>query len=180
MGPTRTTVAEMLVYARLFRDRGGSIEMPPHPILRRRTWIVEAKSYREAWDYLPPSQRTYRLREGLTFLWAALHEPRCIVALFRAELVAAMSYDVETEWIEVHVLGSRQLEEAGGAGMAIQVALAHEAQRRGLGVHSSYTADARNWHLRIGRRLDRIPGAALSEWTAEDCESITQGIKEGL
>lgn len=164
----------------LFRNRGGTVRLPPHSLERRRQWIAAAKEARESWDYLPVVQRTERLRSGLAFIWAAVRYPRCIVALLGGELVAALSFDIEPDHIEVHVAGSRQTDYARGAGTAIEFALAVEAVRRGLRVHSTYTADARNFHLRLGRRLDFVPGENSSEWSMEDCAFLVGGINEAL
>ena len=176
--PTDETVAEMAVYIKLFRSRGGRVLLPPHLVADRQRWIVEAKRYREEWDYLPALQRTDRLKSGLSYLWAAVRKwPRCIVALRVNELVAALSFDLRVDRIEVHVIGSRQADEASGAGMAIEFALAEEALRRQLPVFSGYTGDAENWHKRLGRRLNLVAGENSSEWTLEDCEFIVRGIK---
>lgn len=180
VAPTTQTVAEMAVYVRLFRARGGAVRLPPHRQNERRLWVAAAKSYRESWDYLPLMQRTDRLRRGLAFMGAAVRLPQCLVALLGAELVAALSYDVELDRIEAHVVGSRQIDHARGAGMALELALAEEAVRRSHRIHSTYTSDARNFHLRLGRRLDLVPGENSSEWTLEDCQFIVRGIKGAL
>jgi hypothetical protein len=180
VAPTAETIAEMALYVRIFRDRGGTIRLPPHPLEDRLRWVAAAKSRRESWDYLPVMLRTERLKSGLAFMWAALRHPRCIVAFLGAEPVAALSYDVRMERIEAHVAGSLQADYARGAGTTLELALADEAIRRGLPIHSTYTADARNFHVRIGRRLDLIRGENSSEWTFEDCQLIARGIKEAL
>jgi hypothetical protein len=179
MAPTAGIVAAMAAHAAEFQARGGVVFQPPYPAGVRARWRAQARSYREAWDFLPTAERTDRLRSGLSFLVAALTIPRCFVALFRGELVAALSYQVALNRIEVKAFGSRQLPDAGGAGTALEAALAKEAVRRQLRVHSTYTADARNFHVRIGRRLDRIPGENSSEWELEDCEVIVGGVYKG-
>ena len=179
MAPTPAVILEMANFIQEFRAHGGSIRMPPHRINQRRAWISEAQHHRESWDELPPRQRTDQLRRGLSFMWASLKCPRCIVALVDVELVAALSYRIHPDVVEPKVVGSRQIENARGAGTALEFALAEEAGRRGIGVHGEYAWYARNFHVRIGRRLD-IRGNQTSDWTSEDCRLLVRGIKELL
>ncbi len=168
------------MYVRVFRDRGGTIRFPPHRLEERRLWAAVAKSNREAWDYLPVVQRTERLRRGLGYMWAALRYPRCIVALLGHEAVAALSYDVKLDRVEVRLVGSRQADNARGAGTALELGLAEEGVRRRLPVRGDYEADSRNFHLRLGRRLDQVAHENSSEWTLEDCRFIGGGVKGAL
>lgn len=180
VAPTPQTVAEMAKYVRVFRDRGGIVRFPPHRPEERRLWVATAKSNREAWDYLPVMQRTDRLRRGLSYMWAALRYPRCIVAFLGREAVAALSYDVKLDRVEVRVVGSRQADNARGAGTALELGLAEEGIRRRLPVRGDYEADSRNFHLRLGRRLDLVAHENSSEWTLEDCQFIVGGIEKAL
>jgi hypothetical protein len=169
----------MAAYIKEFRERGGSIRMPPHPVSERLAWVAEAKRYREEWEYDPPEKRTDKRRRGLGYMWHSVQCARCIVATRNHEIVAAASYFIRPHFVEVKVLGSRQLDEARGAATAIEFALAEEAARRGFGVRSEYTWSERNFHVRIGRRLDQR-GHQTSDWTPEDCHYLVTGIKELL
>jgi len=169
----------MVAYIREFRERGGSIKVPPHPASQRYAWVAEAKRYREECDYYPPERRTDKHRRGLAYMWFSVRHAWCIVAVRNQEIVAAASYYIRPDCVEVKVVGSRQLDEARGAGMAIEFALAQEAERRGFGVRSEYTWSERNFHVRIGRRLDER-GHQTSDWTQEDCRFLVRGIKELL
>ncbi len=173
------TVYEMAAYINEFRERGGSINMPPHRVSQRLDWVAAAKHYRELWENDPPEKRTDKRRRGLGFMWHSVQCARCIVAVRNQEIVAAASYLIRLEFVEVKVLGSRQLDEARGAATAIEFALAGEAQGRGFGVRSEYTWSERNFHVRIGRRLDQRAHQS-SDWTPEDCRYLVRGIKELL
>ncbi len=179
MTPTPAIIRGMADYISEFREHGGLVRMPPHGIDQRRAWMAAAKRHRESWDELPANRRTDELRRGLGFMWASVKRPRCIVALKGTELVAALCYDVQLGLIEAKVVGSRQMESARGAGTALEFALAEEAERRGMDVRGEYAWYARNFHVRIGRRLD-IRGHQTSDWTAEDCRFLVRGIKELL
>lgn len=179
MTPTPAIIREMADFISEFREHGGSVRLPPHGINQRRAWIAEAKRHRESWDELPANLRTDELRRGLSFMWFSVSRPRCIVALMGVELVAALSYIVHLDVVEAKVVGSRQMESARGAGTALEFALAQEAERHRMGVRGEYAWYARNFHVRIGRRLDGR-GDQTSDWTAEDCRYLVRGIKELL
>ena len=129
MAPTPVTVADLQARVRLFLARGGAVARPPHNWVQRQRWRALALRYREEWENLPSARRTDRLRSGLAFQVAALRSPRCFVALFRGELAAALSYEVHVDHLAVKVVGSRQLEEAVGAGTALEQAMAEEGVR---------------------------------------------------
>src|SRR2546430_2586917 len=108
MTPTPTIVREMGAFIKQFRQRGGSVRLPPHRTGQRQAWRAEAKRFREDFEALPPSQRTDRLKSGLDFMWFSLNQARCIVALMDSDLVAGLSYVKHPDVIEAKVVGSRQ------------------------------------------------------------------------
>jgi hypothetical protein len=179
MAPTPVIVQEMAAFIRQFHEHGGSVRTPPHHMAERHAWMVLAKRYRDGWEHLPASKRTEDLKSGLAFMWYSVRQPRCIVALLNLDPVAALSYQVGPDRIEVEVVGSRRLEAAGGAGTSIEFALAMEAERRRMGVWSSYTWQALPFHRRLGRRLDER-GDRSSDWTLEDCQFLVRGINDLL
>jgi Asp-tRNA(Asn)/Glu-tRNA(Gln) amidotransferase A subunit family amidase len=66
MAPTKQRVQEMATQVARFRARGGVVVGPTNSAETQLQWRAQAKSFREAWDYLPPPQRTDRLRSGLS------------------------------------------------------------------------------------------------------------------
>jgi len=134
----------------------------------------------EASETLDKALLTRRLRWGLTSMWMALRQSLCLVALRRGEPVAALSYTIRRTDIRTAFLGSRQAEAAAKGGTALEVALAVLAVRDKISVTGTYTpAEARPYHVLIGRRLDE-PAPGDSSWTVEDCRLIVKKCGEGI
>ena len=178
-GPTQARLNAMAALVRDFLAAGGTILKPPHPVAQRDAWTAEVEDYYERFRSLPAEVRTKRIDDGLVLLWAAVSRPSCLVAVCEEQAMAAIDYRVRhCSHVDVGSLGSKQV--CRGAGTALMWALTEVAVTHGLGVSSQYTADARDFHLKNGRRLDLGPNEHSSHWTVEDCVAIMNGINMRL
>jgi hypothetical protein len=137
--------------------------------------------YMEHFAALPPAAQTRRLQTGLSYMWAALLDPQYMVALVDDELAAALSWVTTPELLESRLVGSRGESGARGAGHALEFELVAEAVSKGVGIRGTYPVygGARSFHERLGRRLDQS-GLRSTEWTADDCRLILEGVKARL
>jgi len=171
-GPTEGVIRDFVDHVRSFRLGGGVIRTPPHPYALRKLWMAETTRYYDEFKKLPPQPR--QRQAGMSFLWHAVRCPRCMVAFYGGEIVAALDFKLRRPYVMVGAIGSRQAIR--GAAFALEFEIAREGMRLSRRVTSGYAGDSRGFHVRIGRRLDK-PSRGTSEWTVPDCRFIVERVE---
>ncbi len=131
------------------------------------------KDYPQMPAELPAAQQ--EVREGLLLMAGAIQARSCLIAVHEGEVVAALGFEVLPDHVSAGDLGSRQI--VYGASWAVELALVEEAARRRLPVRGTYWRPKRAYHLGLCRRLDLRPQPQSSDWTADDCRAILEGMR---